>query len=162
MDALTPQGARLVSQERSERRNDRNQSGIREILDHILDVLVGGGSLFVEQLTPFADNPATQRCLGQLVRAEALAHAQTGLAPRPLAAGSVSQRPGVAFALADWLHEVAERPAGTGDYHRLAFGRHGTLAMDPNRFPLELSTGDGSRPRGIPLRFPEPERNVAR
>ena len=63
-DALAPKRARLVGEERSERRDDGNKSGINEVLDHCLDVLVGGGSLFVEQVALFADDPATQRRLG--------------------------------------------------------------------------------------------------
>ena len=129
--------ARLVSEERSERRDDGHESGINEVLDHCLDVFVGGGSLFVEQIALFADDPAAQRRLGQLVRAEAFAHAQAGFAPRPLAAGTVSQRPGVAFAIAEWLDEVAERTARTRDDHRLAFGRHGTFAVNPDNFTVD-------------------------
>ena len=50
MDALAPKRTRLVSEERPERRDDRDKSGIHEFLDHVLDVLVSGGRLFVEQV----------------------------------------------------------------------------------------------------------------
>src|ERR1017187_1609941 len=142
MDASAQQRARLVGEEGPEGRDYRNKSGIDEILDHVLDVLVSGGSLFIQQVPFAADNPATQRRLGQLMHAEAFAHAQTGLAPCPFAAGAMSQRPGIAFALTHRLHQVAQRAAGARDYHRLAFGRHSPLAVNPDNLPLGLPTSD--------------------
>ena len=58
-DALAPKRTRLVVEERPERREDRSKSGIDELLDYVLDVLVGSGSFFVEQLALFADDPST-------------------------------------------------------------------------------------------------------
>src|SRR6266566_6298336 len=96
----------FVGEERPERRDDGNKSGIGEILNHVLDVFVSGGSLFIEQVPLSADDPASQRCLSQLMHAEAFAHALTGFAPGPFATGTVSQRPGAAFAIAQRLDEV--------------------------------------------------------
>src|ERR1035438_4865111 len=107
-DALAQIRPRLVGEEWSECRDDRNKSGIDEFLNHVLDVFVSGGSLFIEQVTLSADNPATQRRLGQLMHAEALAHALAGFAPGPLAARAVSQRPGTACAITPRLDQVAE------------------------------------------------------
>ena len=121
MDALAQIRTRLVSEERAERRDDRNKSGIHEFLNHVLDVLVSGGRLFIEQVPLSADDPATQRRLGQLMHAEAFAHTLTGFAPRPFAARTVSQRPGMAFAITQRLDQVAERAARTGDDHELRF-----------------------------------------
>jgi hypothetical protein len=42
--------ARFVGEERSEGRDDRNKSGIYEVPDHVLDVLVSGRRFLVEQL----------------------------------------------------------------------------------------------------------------
>src|ERR1035441_4720260 len=76
------------------------------------------------------------------MHAEAFAHAQTGLAPCPFAAGTMSERPSMAFAITDRLHQVAERTARTRDHDRFTFGRHRTLAVNPNNFTLELPTSD--------------------
>src|ERR1022692_3567664 len=104
-DALAPKRTRLVGEERSECRDDRSKSGIHEFLNHVLDVLVSGRCLFVEQVPLFADDPATQGCLGQLMHPEALAHALTSFASGPLAARTVSQRPGTAFAITQRLDQ---------------------------------------------------------
>src|SRR5215472_11114671 len=98
-DALTPQRARLVGEERSEAGDDRDQPDAHQVLNHILDVLVSRGSFFVEQLALFADDPATQRCLRQLVDSESLAHAQTGFTASPLTTCAVGQGPSVAFTI---------------------------------------------------------------
>ncbi len=50
MDALTPRRPRLVGEERTEGGDDRDESGVHQIMNHVLDVLVGGWGLFVEQL----------------------------------------------------------------------------------------------------------------
>src|ERR1035437_4130926 len=142
MDALAQIRARLVGEERPECRDDRNKSGIDEILDHVLDVFVSGGSLFKEQVPRSADDPATQRRLGQLMHAEALPHSLTGFAPGPFATRTVSQRPGTAFALTQRLDQVTERAARTRDDHSFAFGCHGSLAVHPNGFTFVLSRGD--------------------
>src|ERR1017187_4447997 len=142
MDALTPKRTRLVGEERSECRDDGNKSGIDEILHHGLDVLVSSGCLFIEQVPLFADDSATQRCLGQLMHAEALPHPLTGFAPGPLATRTVSQRPGTAFALTQRLDQVTEGAARTRDDHSFAFGCHGSLAVHPNGFTFVLSRGD--------------------
>ena len=89
-DALAPKRTRLVGEERPERRDDRSKSGIDELLDYVLDVFVGGGSLFIEQVPLCADDPATQRRLGQLMHAEAFAHALAGFAPGPFTPRTVS------------------------------------------------------------------------
>src|SRR5664279_2347917 len=112
--SITPSAlhrTRLVGEDRPECRDDRNKSGIDEILDHVLDVFVSGGSLFIEQVPRSADDPATQRRLGQLMHAEALPHSLTGFAPGPFATRTVSQRPGTAFALTQRLDQVTERAA---------------------------------------------------
>ena len=57
--ALSVNLARLVSEERPKRRDDGHESGIYEVADHCLDVFVGCGSFFVEQVALFADYPAT-------------------------------------------------------------------------------------------------------
>src|SRR5664280_1165684 len=130
-DALAPIHTRLVGEERSECRDDRSKSGIHEFLNHVLDVLVSSGSLFIEQVPLSADDSATQRRLGQLMHAEALPHPLTGFAPGPFAARTVSQRPGTAFALTQRLDQVTERAARTRDDHSFAFGCHGSLAVHP-------------------------------
>ena len=89
-DALAPKRTRLVGEERPERRDDRSKSGIDELLDYVLDVFVSGGSLFIEQVPLCADDPATQRRLGQLMHAEAFSHALTSFASSPFAARTVS------------------------------------------------------------------------
>src|ERR1035441_2610546 len=76
------------------------------------------------------------------MHAEAFAHAQTGLAPCPFAAGTMSERPSMAFAITDRLHQVAERTARARDHDRFTFGRHRTLAVNPNNLTLELPTSD--------------------
>src|ERR1035438_8098495 len=107
-DALAPKRTRLVGKDRPECRDDRSKSGIDEFPNHVLDVLVSGGSLFIEQVPLSADDPATQRRLGQLLHAEALAHALAGFAPGPLAARAVSQRPGTACGVQPRRRQVAE------------------------------------------------------
>ena len=107
-DALAPKRTRLVGEERSECRDDRNKFGIDEVLNHVLDVLVSSGSLFIEQVPLFADDPATQRRLGQLMHAEAFAHTLAGFAACPFAARTMSQRPGTAFAITQRLDQVTE------------------------------------------------------
>ena len=42
--------ARLVSEERSECRDDGHESGINEVLNHCLDVFVCGGRFLVEEI----------------------------------------------------------------------------------------------------------------
>src|SRR6266581_1917588 len=78
--ALAVSFARLVSEEWSQRRDDVHESGSYEVTDHCLDVFVGGGRFLVEQVAIFADHAATQRCLHQLVHAEAFAHPLTSIA----------------------------------------------------------------------------------
>src|ERR1035441_10232850 len=141
-DALAPRRARLVGEERSECRDDRNKSGIDEFLDHVLDVLVSGGSLIIEQVPLFTDDPASQRSLGQLIHTEALAHPLAGFAASPFATRTVSQRPGTAFAITQRLDQVTERAARTRYDHRFAFGCHSSLTMDPNGFAFVLSRGN--------------------
>src|SRR5882724_3175362 len=132
----------FVGEERPECRDDGNKSGIGEFLNHVLDVFVSGGSLFIEQVPLSADDPATQRRLGQLMYAEAFAHTMTGFAPGPLATRTVSQRPGTAFAITQWFDEVTERTARTRDHHSFAFGCHSSLAVDPNSFTFLLMRGN--------------------
>src|ERR1051325_6162000 len=110
-DSLAALLARLVSEERPERRDDGNESGIHEVLDHCLDVFVGGGRFFVEQLALFADHAATERGLDEFAHGEAFAHARAAFAARPLATGAVCEGPRVAFAIARWLHEVTQGSA---------------------------------------------------
>src|ERR1035441_4442125 len=141
-DALAPKRARLVGEEGAECRDDRNKSGIDEILHHVLDVFVSGGSLFIEQVPLSANDPASQRSLGQLMHAEALAHALAAFAPGPFATRTVSQRPGTAFAITERLDQVAERTMRTGDDHSFVFGCHSSLAVDPNGFTFVLTRGD--------------------
>ena len=141
--ALAPKRTRLVSEERPERCDDRSKSGIDELLDYVLDVFVSGGSLFIEQVPLCADDPATQRRLGQLMHAEAFAHALAGFARGPFTTRTVSQRPGTAFALTQRLDQVAEGAARTRDDHRFAFGCHSSLAVHPNS--LTFGTVCGSR-----------------
>src|ERR1035438_3655218 len=141
-DALAPKRTRLVGKDRPECRDDRSKSGIDEFPNHVLDVLVSGGSLFIEQIPLSADDPATQRRLGQLMHAEALAHALTGFAPGPFATRTVSQRPGTACAITQRLDQVIERAARSRDDHRFAFGCHSSLAVDPNGFTFVLTRGE--------------------
>ena len=61
--SLASRLARLVSEEWSQCRDDGHESGSYEVTDHCLDVFVGGGRFFVEQVALFADYPATQRRL---------------------------------------------------------------------------------------------------
>src|ERR1039458_7476793 len=107
-DALAPKRTRLVGKDRPECRDDRSKSGIDEFPNHVLDVLVSSGSLFIEQVPLSADDPATQRRLGQLMHAEALAHALTGYAPGPFATRTVSQRPGTACAITQTEEHTSE------------------------------------------------------
>ena len=65
--ALTPP-SRLVGEERPERRDHRNKSGLNDVLDHVLNVLVSGGSLLIEQVSLSADDPAAQRALTPALR----------------------------------------------------------------------------------------------
>src|SRR5664279_4553240 len=141
-DALAPKRTRLVGEEWSECRDYRNKSSIDEFLDHVLDVLVSGGSLFIEQVPLSADDPASQRRLGQLMHAEALAHPLAGFAASPFATRTVSQRPGTAFAITQRLDQVTERAARTRYDHRFAFGCRSSLTMDPNGFAFVLSRGN--------------------
>src|SRR5690349_6818102 len=114
-DALASKHTRLVSEERSEYRDDRSKFGIDEFLNHVLDVLVPSGSLFIEQVSLFADDPATQGCLGQLMHPEAFTHSLASFAPGPFAARTMSQRPGTTFAITQRLDQVTERTARTRD-----------------------------------------------
>src|SRR5436309_2385277 len=104
MDALSANLARLVSEERAERRDDGHESSINEVLNHCLNVFVSGWCLFVEQVSIFADDATAQWRLDQLEHTEAFAHAQTGFAARPLATSAVSHRPCVTFTIASRLH----------------------------------------------------------
>ena len=141
-DALAPKRTRLVGEERPERRDDRSKSGIDELLDYVLDALVSGGSLFIEQVPLCADDPATHRRLGLLMHAEAFAHALAGFAAGPFTTRTVSQRPGTAFALTQRLDQVTERAARTRYDHSFAFGCRGSLAVHPNSFTFVLTRGD--------------------
>src|SRR6266496_5735577 len=96
--------ARLVSKQWSERRDDGHESGISEVLNHCLDVLVGGGRFLVEQVALFADDATTDPSLRKFSNAEALAHANSGFAARPLAAYTMCQRPSMAFAITCWFY----------------------------------------------------------
>src|SRR5664280_2736782 len=107
-DTLAPKRTRLVSEQRTEGRDDRSKSGIDQFLNHVLNVFVSGRCLFVEQVPLFADDPATQGCLGQLMHPEAFTHSLTSFAPGPFAACTVSQRPGTAFAITQRLDQVTE------------------------------------------------------
>ncbi len=57
-DALAAKLARLVSEERSQRRDDGHEFGGNEVFNHSLNVLVGGGGFFVEQVALFANHAA--------------------------------------------------------------------------------------------------------
>src|ERR1041385_4503039 len=124
--------ARLVSEERSERRDDGNKSGIHEVLDHCLDVFVGGGRFCVEQVALFANHAAAEWRLREFAHPEAFAHAQPSFAACPLATRAVSERPRMAFATAKWLDEVAQRATGTRDGNEVSVGSHCTSAVNPN------------------------------
>src|SRR5207244_1990207 len=54
--------------------------------------------------------------------------------------GSVSQRPGMACAISDWLHEIAERTARARNDNEVAFDGHSASAMDPNRLRFALAS----------------------
>src|SRR5207244_9320937 len=105
---------------------------MNEVLNHCLDVFVGGGRFFVEQVALFADHPATQRRLHQLVQAEAFAHPLTSIAARPLAPSAVSQRPGMALTVTDWFYDVAQRTARPWDHDELRIRRDRAFAVKPN------------------------------
>ena len=53
-------GSCLVSQQRTEGRDDRDEPGIHEILNHCFNVFVGGWSLFVEQVALSTNHAAAQ------------------------------------------------------------------------------------------------------
>ena len=91
INVLAAKLARFVSEEWSERRDDGHESGINEVLNHYLNVLVGGGRFFVEQVSLFADYAATDAGLREFSNAEAFAHAESGFAPCPFAAGTVCE-----------------------------------------------------------------------
>src|SRR5439155_11895530 len=110
---LTARLARLVSKQWAEGRDNRDEPGIHEVLNYCFNVFVGGRSLFVEQVALPTNHAAAQRGLHELLLSEPLAHAQTCLAPGPLAAGTVGQRPGSAFPVRQRLDHVAERTART-------------------------------------------------
>ena len=59
-DALPLVGTRLVSEQRTEGRDDRDEPGIHEILNHCFNVFVGGRGLFVEQVPLSTDHAAAQ------------------------------------------------------------------------------------------------------
>src|SRR5439155_23031675 len=71
-----------------------------------------------------------------LLSAEAFAHAQTSLAARPLAASAVRQRPGVALAIPNRFHDVAECAARSVDHHEFLLRRDRALAMNPHSLTL--------------------------
>src|SRR2546426_11391240 len=112
----------------------RSKSGIHEFLNHVLDVLVSGGSLFIEQIPLFADDPATQGCLGQLMHSEAFAHPLSSIAACPLAPRTVGQRPSVALTVTDWFYDVAQRTARTWDHHEVTVGSNCTFTVNPTNF----------------------------
>src|ERR1041385_3381179 len=128
--------ARLVSEERSERRDDGNKSGIHEVLDHCLNLFVSGGCFLVEQVAVFANHAAAEWRLHEFAHTEAFTHAQSGFAACPLATCTVSQRPGVAFAITSRLHEIAQRAARTRDDDEVTVGSHCTSAVKPNNFTI--------------------------
>ena len=99
--------ARLVSEERSQRRDDGHESGSNKVLNHGLNVFVSGGRFFVEQVAIFADDAATERRLSEFAHAEPFAHPLPRIAARPFATRTVSERPRVAFAITSRLHEIA-------------------------------------------------------
>src|SRR6266568_5035204 len=103
--------ARLVSEEGSQRRDDGHEPGINKVSNHGLNVFIRGRRFLVEQVTLFANHAASERRLREFAHAEALAHPLAGIAARPLATGTVSQRPSVTLAIARRLHEVAQRAA---------------------------------------------------
>jgi hypothetical protein len=90
-DTLASKLARLVGEEWAKRGDNRHESGLDEVCDHGVDVLVSGWRFFVEQIALFADHATTQRRLHELVHAEAFAHAEARLTTRPLAARTVGQ-----------------------------------------------------------------------
>src|SRR5712691_101057 len=132
--SLASRFARLVSEERPERRDDGHESGGYEITDHCLDVFVSGGRFFVEQVALFADHPATQRRLHQLVHAEAFAHPLTSIAACPLAPRTVSQRPGVALTVTDRFYDVAQRTTRAWDHAKVTVGSNCTFTVNPTHF----------------------------
>src|SRR6476661_2324743 len=91
IDALASKLARLVSKQWSERRDNRNKSGIDEVLHHSLNVLVSGWRFLIEQVALFADYPATEAGLREFSNTEAFAHAKSCFTARPLATRTVSQ-----------------------------------------------------------------------
>jgi len=58
--ALPLVGTRLVSEQRTEGRDDGDELGIHEILNHCFNVFVGGRRLFVEQVALSANHAAAQ------------------------------------------------------------------------------------------------------
>ena len=135
-------GTRLISEQRTERRDDRDKPGIHEVLNHCFNVFVGGRRLLVEQVALATEYAAAQQSLHELVLSEPLAHAQTRLAPSPLTARTMGQRPGSAFAIAQRLDQVAERTTGARDHHGFLFGYDSSLPVNPNGFPFELPGSD--------------------
>src|ERR1017187_4107555 len=103
--------ARLVSEERPKRGDDGHESGINQVLDHCLNVFVGGRRFFVEQIAFFADDATTQWRLREFADAETFAHALAGIAACPLATRTVCQRPRVALTVASRLDDIAQRTA---------------------------------------------------
>ena len=58
--ALPLVGARLVSEQRTEGGDNRDEPGIHQILNHCFNVFLGGRRLFVEQVALSADHPAAK------------------------------------------------------------------------------------------------------
>ena len=83
-------------------------SGNNKVGDHGLNVFVRGRRFFVEQISIFADHATTQRRLREFAYTETFAHPLPCIAARPLATRTVSQRPGVTFAITDWFQEVTQ------------------------------------------------------
>ena len=90
-DGLAAELARLVCEERSQRRDDGHESGSNEVFDHSLNVFVSSGRFLVEEVALFADDATTEAGLGEFSHAKPFAHAKPSFAASPLAAGTVCQ-----------------------------------------------------------------------
>src|SRR5262249_51659413 len=139
---LASQLPRLVSKQWSKRRDDRDKSGINEVLNHRFYVLVCRRCFFVEQIALFADDAATEAGLGEFSNTEAFAHAKPSFAAGPLTTSAVSERQGMTFAIAGGLHEIAQRATRASDYDEVTLDSDGPFAVEPNSFITVVLTGD--------------------
>ncbi len=142
MDALAVELARLVSEEWPKRCNDGHESGINQVLDHCLNIFVGGGRFFVEQIALFADDAATQSSLREFADAETFAHALASITARPLATRTVCQRPRVALTVTSRLDDIAQRAARTRDHNKVAVSCDCAFAVNPHNLTVTLVTSD--------------------